>query len=191
MKKKLYILAFLLTASLSLMAQDKKSLEERVGKMYEYTATKQYEKLTDLTYPKLFTIIPREKMVEALGAMSKGDGFTINIMNTPPNFKFGEIRKIEDGRYCVIAYDLNMKMIFVEPIAADEVDMLLATFKEALKTNDVTFDIKDNSINIKKKAQAVGVSDKLSNNQWTFINNSDGPIKGKVFSEKVVKELGI
>lgn len=189
MTNKFFIL--FLFVSVSLFAQDKKSLEERANKMYEYTASQQYEKLLDYTYPKLFTLIPKEKMVEALRGMTKGEGFTITIAPPPANFKFGEIKKIDDAHYCVLTHNLSMKMTFTEPVGDEELKLLLPSFKEAMKTDNVTFDKKDNSFTIIKASQAIAVFDKLSNNQWTFVNNTEGPIKGMLFSERVIKELGL
>lgn len=189
--KKIIFLSVLLIASLTLFAQDKKSLADRANQMYGFTASEQYEKLLDYTYPKLFTLVPREKMVEILQRMTKGEGFTINIVPTPPNFVFGEIRKIDNAHYSVITHDLNMKMRFDEPIADEELDFMLASFKQNLKTENVTFDKKDNSFNIIKKAQAVAIWDKETDGKWMFINNIEGPIKSKLLSEKVIKELGI
>ncbi|WP_294824542.1 hypothetical protein [uncultured Flavobacterium sp.] len=189
--KKLILLSVLLMSSIATFAQDKKSLEDRANQMYGYTASEQYEKLLDYTYPKLFTIVPREKMVEILQRMTKGEGFTISIAPTPPNFTFGEIKKIDGGHYSVVTHDLNMKMRFDEPVADQELEMLLSSFKANLKTDNVTFDRKDNSFNIIKKSQAVAVWDKDTQGKWMFVNNSDGPIRTKLFSEKVIKELGI
>ncbi|MGQ3089015.1 hypothetical protein, partial [Flavobacterium sp.] len=158
--KKLILLSVLLISSITIFAQDKKSLEERANQMYGYTASEQYEKLLDFTYPKLFTIVPRDKMVEILQRMTKGEGFTIAIAPTPPNFKFGEIKKIDGGHYSVLTHDLNMKMRFDEPVADDELEFLLASLKTNLKTDNVTFDKKDNSFTIIKRSQAVAVWDK-------------------------------
>ena len=145
----------------------------------------------DFTHPKLFTIVPRDKMVEILQRMTKGDGFVITIAPVAPRFNFGEIKKIDNASYSVITYDLTMKMRFTEPVADDELEFLLASFKTNLKTDNVTFDRKDNSFNIIKKSQTVAVWDKDTNGKWMFVNNSDGPIKSRLFSEKVIKELGI
>lgn len=189
--KKIILLSVLLISSLTIFAQDKKSLEERAILNYSYTASEQYEKLMDFTHPKLFTIIPREKMVEILQRMTKGDGFTITIAPVAPNFKFGEIKKIDDAYYSVLAYDLTMKMKFTEPIDDKELEFMLASFKENLKTDNVTFDKSGNSFTIVKGSQSVAVWDKDTNGKWMFVNNSDGPIKTRLFSEKVIKELGI
>ncbi|MCW4470512.1 hypothetical protein OGH69_16190 [Flavobacterium sp. MFBS3-15] len=189
--KKSFLFSVLLITSLNTFAQDKKSLEERTVLNYSYTASEQYEKLMDFTHPKIFTLVPREKMVEIMQRMTKGDGFVITIAPVAPRFNFGEIKKIDDASYSVITYDLAMKMRFTEPVADSELDFLLASFKTNLKTDDVTFDKRDNSFNIIKKSQSVAVWDKDSNGKWMFVNNSDGPIKTKLFSEKVIKELGI
>lgn len=189
--KKLILLSLLIITTANIFAQDKKSLEQRAILNYSYTASEQYEKLLDLTYPKLFTIIPREKMVELLKRMTKGDGFTISIAPVAPNFAFSEIKKIDDAYYSVLTYDLTMKMRFTEPVGDQELASLLPSFKTAMKTDNITFDKKDNSFTIIKKSQSVAVYDKLGNNQWMFVNNTDGPVKEKIFSEKVIKGLGI
>lgn len=189
--KKLILLSILFLASSGIFAQDKKSLEERTVLNYSYTAAEQYEKLMDFTHPKLFTIVPRDKMVEILQRMTKGDGFVITIAPVAPRFNFGEIKKVDNASYSVITYDLAMKMRFTEPVADDELEFLLASFKTNLKTDNVTFDRNDNSFNIIKKSQTVAVWDKDTNGKWMFVNNSDGPIKSRLFSEKVIKELGI
>jgi len=185
------ITAILLFVSLAMAAQDKKSLEARANLLHDYTVTEQYEKLLDITYPKLFDLLPREKMVEVLKRMAKGDGFSIKIANTPPNFKFGEIKKIDGGSYSVVTYDLIMKMTFEQKMTAEEADMMVKSFKSNLKTDEVLFDAQGNVFTIKKRSQAVAVADKLTHNLWMFINNSDGPIKEKLLSDKVIKELNI
>lgn len=187
--KKIVLTALLLCCSL-LSAQDKKSLEERAKKSMEYTINGNYPALMELTYPKLFTIVPKEKMLEMLPAALKGEGFSVKLLNQAPNYKFGEIKKIDGGHYSLINHDTYMAMTFDEPLAKEDADMMLESLKESI-SGTVTYDAAKNTFNIKKPSELIAVADKSTNNQWTFISNQGGPLIGMLFSEKVQKELGI
>ena len=187
--KKIILGALLLCCTL-VSAQDKKSLEERAKKVMEYTISANYNALMDLTYPKLFTIVSREKMLELLPAALKGEGFSVKILNQAPNYKFGEIKKIDDGYYSLIHHDTYMVMTFDEPLAKEDADMMLASLKESMK-GTITYDAAKNVFNIKNPSELIAVADKSTNNQWTYISNQGGPLIGMLFSEKVQNELGI
>lgn len=185
------ILSALLLSSLFVSAQDKKSLEERANKAVEYTLSGEYDKLMDYTYPKVFTIVPRDVLSKMFKDMLKGDGFTINIVKTPPNFKFGEIKKIDNAYYSIIEHDLQMNMVFDDPIADGDIDETIKVFKEAMKSNDITYDKLTKTLKIKKRSQMVAVADESTKKLWTYINNDGGPLLAKLIPEKAIKQLGL
>lgn len=186
---KLLLLAFLIAAPLCLKAQDRAALEQNAQKMMDFTVSKNYQALLDLTYPKIFEIVPRDQMMQILTNMMNGDGFSITLLPAKPNFTFGDIKKIDKGTYCVFEHDLAMKMTFTEPV--EDVEMMLGIFKTNLKTDDVTYDAGQNSFTIKKRAQVIAVADALSNNKWTFVNNDGGRMMHMIFPDTVMKQLGL
>lgn len=183
--------AILLITGLSAIAQDQKTLEQRAQQMINFTSESQHDQLLDYTYPKVFEIVPRDVLKGALSGMMKGDGFTIVLLQTPGNFKFTPIKKIEGGSYSVIDYDLAMKMIFDEPIPNAEVTETIKAFRDAMQSEDVTYNPATNTMTIKKRSQMVGVADASTKNIWTFVNNDGGPLLKKILSDTVRKELGI
>jgi hypothetical protein len=183
----LILFLFTLTAA----AQTQKELETTVTEMYANTLKGNFPALLDATYPKLFDIVPKDQMLEILASMMKGEGFTMEILDTPGNFKYGPIKKIAGGTYCMVNHDLKMKMIFEDKLSADDGALMVETFKEGMATDDVTFSEAENAIILKKQADVIAVADALTNNKWTFINKSGGPLMAKIFDPKVVKELGL
>ena len=160
--------------------------------MYDYTVNAEYDKLLDITYPKIFTLIPKERMLQAFESMVDNEQATIKILNEAPNFKYGEITKIEDGYYCIIGHDLAMEMTFKETIPEDQSEMIVNLMKERLDTDKVTFNSEKNSITIRKKAQVIAIANKLSDNKWTYINNDkNSPYVNMLLDENVRTKLGL
>ena len=189
MKSLFIAIAFFLTLTLS--AQTQKELETNVTQMYNNTVKGNYESLLELTYPKIFDIVPKAQMLEVLKNMINGDGYTMMIIDTAPNFVYGPIKKIGTGSYCMIKHDLKMKMIFTERLTAEEGKQMIETFKAGMKTDDVNFDATENSITLKKQAEVIAVADALTQNKWMFLNRSGNPLMAKIFDAKVMKELGL
>ena len=191
MKKPALLVLFLIVSCFTVKAQDKTALQTAAAKMYTNTVSGNYDALINDTYPKIFEVVPKDKMLEGLKAMLNGDGYTMAIVNTPANFEYGPIKKIGAGSYCIIKHDLLMKMTFKDPLSAEESKGMIDNLKKAMQTEEVTFDAKSNSFTMKKRADVIAVSDKLTNNQWKFLNRAGKGLMAKVFEPEVIKQLGL
>ena len=190
MKMKNLITSLLLLSCLMIFAQDKKSLEEKAAKMIEATNRSDYDALLDHTYPKVFEIAPRDAMKSAMETMFTTEEFTIKIIDTAPNFKFGDIRRIDEGYYSIIDFDMALEMTYTKPVG-DKKDSMLERFKTSMGTSDITFDAARNTFKIKKRSQLIGINDAASKNVWTFLSNDNRGLLYKMLGEKVIKELGL
>jgi len=191
MKNSFFIIAFIITNSFSAVAQDKKSLEAGALQMYRDKVSANYDAITNDTYPKVFDIVPKDKMIEALKNMMVGNGYTMTIVNTPPNFVFGKIKKIDGGSYCMVKHDLLVKMTFKDPVSAEDSKEMIQNFKTAMQTEQVTFDAIENSFTMKESADVIAIANKLTANKWKFFNKSGKPLMVKVLGEKVIEQLGL
>lgn len=191
MKKHFILIAFLLTAFFGATAQDRQTLEEAAMQMYNNTVAGNYESVAAGTYPKVFEIIPKDKMMEMLKGMLNGDGYTMMLLKSNPNFEFGPVKNINDGNYSLVKYDMLMKMVFKEPVSDAESKSMTENFKKAMQTGDVTFEAKSNSFTIKKRADVIFVSNKFTANKWKYMNRAGHGLMVKVFDEKVIKEYGL
>ncbi len=184
-------LLLLAVLPLAANAQDKASLEKNANLMMEYTVKENYKSLMDLTYPTLFELFPKEQMIEMLPAMLKGEGYEISLLDTPPNFVYGDIKKIDGGSYVLVKHDVKMKMAFTEPMGDDELQNMMPMFKQSMGTEDITFNKAENAFYIKKRAQMIGAADKLTGNKWTFLNNDNPELLKKLLTENIIKGLGL
>lgn len=189
--KYFFAIALLLVTGFSSTAQDKKALEASITKMYQVTVDADFETLMDYTYPKIFEIAPREQLMQAMKGMLNGPEFNVTVLTTPPNFEYGPIKKIGGGSYCVVQHDLLMKMAFKEPVNDEGQKAMIESFKTTLKASMVTFDAKENAFTVKKRTEVIAVADKLTNNQWKFLNTGADALMEKMLGKEVVNQLGL
>ena len=191
MKKHFLLIAFFLTTAFTAVAQNKQSLEAAALQMYNNTVAGNYEAVANGTYPKIFEILPKDKMMESLKNMLNGDGYSLMLLKADPKFEYGPIKKVGEGQYCLIKHDLIMKMTFKEPVGDAESKEMIENFKKAMQTNDITFEAKSNSFTIKKRADVVFASDAVTKHQWKYMNRAGDKLMEKIFGTEVLKVLGI
>lgn len=185
------LLALTLLVAFSSLAQDKKILETDAARFYKNTVDGNYELLIADTYAKVFDFIPKDKMLESLKAMLKGDGYVMDIVDGPANFEFGEIKHIGNGYYSIVKHDLLMKMTFSEPIGEAEANAMVQNFKKAMKTDEVSFNPRFNTFTMRKRADFIAIFNDLTTGKWKFLNRSGEKLMAKVLDEEVRKQLGV
>lgn len=188
--KKIFVF-LLLISSFYNYSQSFESLKINAQKAYECSAKQDFNAILDLTYPKLFTIAPREAMLKLLEDTFNGNStFKIKMISVEPNFQFGNIKKIEDKTFCVIKHNNAMVMTFLEKI--EDPKMYLSLFKESMKTEEITFDEKTNSIKIRLISTMIAVADETTKNEWRFLNDDkSGKMFSLLFNDNIKKELGL
>lgn len=188
--KRISGIILLLIISLTAHSQEIE-LEKNLNVMLENTIKENYGPVLDLTYPKIFEIFPREKMLEILPKLTNGDGYTIKLMDTHPDYYFGEIKKVDGGSYMVIRYNSKMKMTFTDPVTEEELKTLMPVFKENMQTEDISFNKLENAFYIRKRSAMIAAKDQFTNNQWRFLNNDNPKLLQKILGEKILKALGL
>lgn len=192
MKLKLTLIVTLLFAQLT-FAQDLNALKVGAQKIYVATTTLDYDVILESTYPKIFDIVPKEQMKEMLAATFSGnEQMKIKLLTIEPDFKFGDIKKIEQQTFCLIEHNLGLELTLTEKIEGEEIQLMIDLMKEAMESDSVSFNKETNTFTINKKSTMIGISDAETKNQWKFINrDKKNVLVTKLFSEKVIKELGL
>lgn len=188
--KKFVYLSFLLLG-LNAYSQDLASLKVNAQKAMDYTIAMDLNGLLDLTYPKVFTLSPREEVLKVLDQAFNGNPeFKIKMIPVAPNFNFGPIKKIEGHTFCVIKHNNAMEIKFTDKI--ENPDAIIEVFKSGLKADEVTFNPEKNSLTAKVVSTMVAIADESTKNQWTFLNNdNEGALFSTLFNEKIRTELGL
>lgn len=187
MKLKFFLL-FLLTSVVT-FAQDLTSLKNDAQKVFDYTIAKNYEATLDYTYPKIFEIISREKMLEALIGMLDNETMTITIENVRPDFTFSNEIIIDNAKYYVIEHNNKMTMKFKEELG-EEKDFMLEYLTQSMPNYKVSFDEKNQVFIVDGKAKIIAISDDVTKGTWKFINfNGESPMLKQVLGETVLEKL--
>ncbi len=193
MKKQItFLLASILFTTIS-FSQDLNSLKAEIQKTYDATIALNYDKILDYTYPKLYKFIPRDKMKEALISTFNGtDEMKVKILAVDPNFNFGEIKTIDNQKFCLVKHNLSMELTLNETLEDEDVTMMIDLLKSAMETEDITFDKEKTTFKVNKIATMIAISDELTKNQWRFLNkDKENKLMAMLLNKKVVKELGL
>lgn len=160
--------------------------------MLTFTKTKQYEKLLDYTYPKLFDLVPKETLVESMRETFDSDEMSIELDSMKIDTIF-PVFIIADTNYVVAKHTMLMKMKYAEPFDtanSESTQTMVSLMELKFGVGNVRFDKLNNSLNVYMKPDIVGIKPK-STNIWTFVNlNEDNPLMlGMLFNNKVIEKL--
>lgn len=191
--KTLIVTLFLVTGFAELYAQDDKASQELdtiAIKIFESVNNKDFDTLLDMTYPKLFEIVPKESMLPIIKSMFEGnDEFAIEIPNEIPNYKLSDVYKDEETKadYAFLSYDLKMKMTFNNKTFSDEQK---ETMKKMMKIQgmDVEF-LSTNTLNVLMKDRLIiFIKDNSTNKSWKTLNyDPDSPIFFQILSVEILE----
>lgn len=188
--KKIFL--FLIMMPLAATAQDAASLKAETKKMFDATNNLEIEKILDMSYPKLFTIAPREEMKTAiLQTFTPNDQFSLKLLPIEPNFEYGEIRKIGVQTFSIIRYDMGMEMKFTKEMG--DPTMIAGMMKQQMGAEKVDYDAEKKAIIVAKRSILLAVADDSTKGDWKFLNydTSGAEVFDALFSADVRKQLGL
>jgi hypothetical protein len=187
------LLLALLAMSLVIVgnAQEDTSLVNRINAMLSFTQVKDLEKVMDYTYPKLFTIVPKETMIAAMKSAFESQDFIIEL-DSIKILKIFPIFKINDTSYVKVRHTMLMKMKYTEPYDSaqkEQKELMVSLMSQKFGKGNVRFDPAANSVNIFMTPDMVGIKDNKS--KWTFANlNEDQPqMLNMLFGKQVLDKL--
>jgi hypothetical protein len=187
--KSIFLWLSFLVVGIIANAQQDTSLVNRVNEMLKFTQLKDFEKLMEYTYPRLFTIAPREVLITTMKNAFETDEFTIELDSVRVQTIF-PVFVIDDTSYVKVKHTMLMKMKYKKPYdPTDSKESMVSLMEQRFGKGKVRFDPIANSLNIFMIPDMVGIKDKSS--KWTFANlNEDNPeMLSMIFSKKVLDKL--
>jgi hypothetical protein len=172
-------------------SQQDTSLVNRVNQMLKLTQRKDIEKIMDYTYPKLFTIVPKEALMDAMKSAYDTDDFSIQLDSVNIQ-KIFPVFRINDTSYVKVKHTMLMKMKYKEPYDSakkEEKEFMVSMMEEKFGKGKVRFDPVANSLNIFMTPNIVGI--KSASSMWTFANldESNPQMLNMLFSKQVLDKL--
>ncbi|MBA2499257.1 MAG: hypothetical protein H0V30_05975 [Chitinophagaceae bacterium] len=182
MKKTFLLLAFV-TATLFSFSQDA-ALNARLNSFIKANDAMDLDKILDFTYPKIFTLAPREKLKEALNESFNGEDVTVK-MDSLQILKIFPVFTVEDGTFAKIKYSFVMFMTFKEAedqeTRQEENEFMLSLMGETYGKNNVSYDPVSKAIRIKVNSEMAAIKDKYAK-EWCFMDM----VNNKAMNEKML-----
>lgn len=188
------IIFLLLLCSVTSFSQTIEKLKVATKKIYDANYNMDFDSIVNLTYPKIIESIGgKDTMLEKLDSEYQNEEFRMRLELVNPIFQYSELKKIEGKTFCVITYKNPTRYFFESKLNSETTSKKVASLKESNKTNDVVFEPKRNSINVKRISKLIAVWDETTQNQWKFFNfdnSTQSELFGIIFNENTKKELG-
>ena len=155
------------------------------------TQLKDIDRILDYTYPKLFTIAPRDLVLKTMKETYDTEEYVVELDSVNIHTLFPVFR-IDDTSYVKVKHTILMKMQFKEPqdtSDAESANLLVQVMEGKYGKGNVRFDSKANSLNIFMISDMAGI--KPAKGEWTFLNlDEDNPaMLEMMFSKKVRDKL--
>jgi hypothetical protein len=187
MRKALLLLIFPLVMVKS-QAQTDPKLRERLDSMLMMTGEMNLEKILDFTYPKLFTIAPREQMAEAMKGSFETEEFSttldsVKLVKIFPVFTSGT------GKYAKILHTMTLRMKFKDSISLENGESIASRMEGKFGKGNSRFDQRKSTLVVFVHAELVAIKDSFAT-QWSFVNyDKEGPLTSMLFSKEVIEKL--
>lgn len=159
--------------------------------LFEATNNKDFDVLLDHTYPKIFDVLPKETMLQALKMTFEGtEDFKIDIPELKPEYLLSEVfTDVENNvDYAFISYDIPMTMTFKNQSFDKEGRKAMKSMMK-LQGMEVSF-ISDNKLDIlKENSLTILLNDEITSGTWKMINyNPDSPLFFKCLPTSVLEK---
>lgn len=189
------VLLFCLFVSQIVLAQKDAELEKRLSEFMVINDGMDLNKVMDYTYPKLFTIVPREKLMEAMQAAFDNEEMTIKLDSFKKNTIF-PVFNLENGSYAKVIYSMIMLMAFKEDqgdsLSAEDKkerdDFMISHMESEYGKGNASIDQATGLLKIKVTSPMVAIKDSYAK-QWSFVNLEENEMTGRLFSKAVLTKL--
>lgn len=189
-----YLIALYLTIlSITGYAQPDSSLQVRLDSFFRLTHLKDLDRVLDFTYPKLFSIVPRDQMMEVMKSTFDNEEMTM-ALDSLQVLKYYPMLVTEEGSFMQMDYSMVLRMQFKEA-AEDSMDnpekmeQIVSLLSLKYGQGNVRYDTDRKQIVILVKSPLLAIKDRYSP-QWTFINfKKDEEITPMLLSKDILDKL--
>jgi hypothetical protein len=178
---------------ISTFSQTDSELKNRLKLFMEANNALNFERIMDYTYPKLFTIVTREQMIEVMNNTFNNDEIKISMDSLKVDSVYKEF-KLQANSYAKIKYSMKLVMKFKEDTTATENEknkmnesMLAAMQGQFGKANVITDSA--GCLHIKVVTNMVAIKDEYAK-EWCFVNLKEGdPLTKELLTDELLDKL--
>ena len=176
---KLLICLLLFSAS-SAIAQDN-LIKQDFETIIQYTREKKIDEVINMTYPKLFEIMPKAQMKAMANGMLTGMGVDMVFEENPPLLKLSPNKKLTNCTVCLGRYNQSTILSFKDKGLMDM--MVNARIK------DITYEkLGGNQVRMRGNQYLLAIKDASTLNTWKYLRYDDQgiAINSKVLSKEIL-----
>ena len=166
------------------------SIREKAETYLQATENADWEGVVDMLYPKLFTLSPREAMINTFKNM-EGEGMKIRIHDTAIS-SISDINTYEEEQYAFVKYSMIMDMQLTGEAFQEEsiIGMLKNQFEGTYGAENVRFEQESNTFVINADNTMIALAPKNSTD-WKFLEYKVEmePMLTQILGEGVVARL--
>ena len=176
-------------------ADNGSSMEQRLTEFMKLNEEMNLEKIMDYVYPKLFTIVSRKDLLQAMKDGFNSDEVKIDI----DSMKLDKIHptfEMDNASYAKINYSMVMLMDFkkakdtTDKVDPEQNEFMRKTMAAEYGEENVSVDETTGVIKIKASSIMVAVKEQ-SDKEWYFVNlKEEDPMMTKIFSKEVIEKIG-
>ena len=171
------------------------SMEQRLTEYSKLNEEMNLEKIMDYVYPKLFTIVPRNELLQAMKDGFNSEEVKVNIDSMKVD-KIHPAFEMDKVSYAKINYSMVMLMDFkntkdnVTESDDEQSEFMRKTMAAQYGEENVSVDEATGIIKIRANSSMVAVKEQ-SDKLWYFVNmKEDDPMATKLFSKEVIDKIG-
>lgn len=192
MKKLAFFCLVGLALSVSVPAQGDTEMKNRLDIFMNFNRTLNFEKMMDYIYPKVFTVAPREQLVEIFKSTFAGNDEISVEMDSLKHGTISPLISVDKGSYHLVAYSMLIRMK-VKQESGEQNGSANSRMLDGLKSQygekNVRYDQHTGKYVITVNTSMVAVKNELSPN-WTFLNfEPDHPLAAQLLDEAVTTKL--
>jgi hypothetical protein len=191
MNKYLFCLLMSVFVGVTGFSQDEKRLNERLDSALRLTEISDLDKLLDFTYPKLFTLVPREEMLSTLKSGLENEDFAGSV-DSVKKVRVFPVFKHENAFYAKVIHTMRLNMKFKQDLDSTEADELLELMRIDFGAGNISFNHATNTVGIFMLVTMVAIKDEHSP-EWSFItfddDEEDHELGAMLFPAAVLEKL--
>lgn len=127
--------------------------------------------LINYVHPDNFKTKTKESFIYSLDELQKPrDGVQIAVVYVPPNFKFGDIKKIHGRYYSIFYYDVVLNIQIIQTMQSFEEDILIKLYYKQFGQSNVRYNPTKKMFTVKQRLKDVAIADEATLYSWKFYN---------------------
>jgi hypothetical protein len=171
--------------------QPDSSFRVRLDSFFHLNHLQELDRVMDYTYPKLFTIVSREQMLEIMKSTFDNDEMTVTL-DSLKLIKTWPMLSTPEGSFVQMEYSMIMRMQFKQMDSTDtpeKMGTVTSLMEMKYGAGNARYDSLLKQIVVLVRSPLLAIKDELSP-QWTFMNFlKDEPITPMLLSQDILDKL--